>query len=289
MTKKTILNKILAYCRLMRLDKPVGILLFLWPPLWGLWVAGQGKPELKHVIIFMAGVVIMRTLGCVINDIADRNFDPFVQRTKHRPLATGVLTIQEAFACFLVLSGVAVILLFQLNRLCFQLACLTAVLACLYPFTKRWISCPQLFLGITVSMSIPMAFAIEKNIILTPICALLFLISTVWSFMYDTEYAMVDKPDDTKLPIYSTAMLFGKFDILIIILSQVFIILLLILLGFMKQASHIYYTCLLPVLLLFSYQTYLIKNRRTERCFQAFLNNQWVGFFIFVGFLTFTA
>lgn len=282
---KNSLKKISAYLRLMRFHKPIGILLFVWPPLWALWIAGQGKPQIKNIIIFVLGTIIMRAAGCVINDIADRKYDKFVKRTAIRPLTSGEVSLKEAIIIFSILLILALILVLQLNLFSIELAMITLILSCLYPFTKRWISCPQLFLGLAVATSVPMAFAAELNH-LTFTCGLIYLIALIWPVMYDTQYAMVDREDDLKINIKSTAILFGKYDVFIISLLQIIIILLLILLGIILKLGLAYF--LISVLcsaILFLYQYYLISDRNPERCFKAFLNNQWVGLIILLGII----
>jgi len=276
-------NKISAYFRLMRFHKPIGILLFVWPPLWALWIAGQGKPQLKYVIIFILGAIIMRSAGCVINDIADRKFDKFVKRTAMRPLTTGEISLREAIILFSILLILALILVLQLNLFSIVLAVITLILSCLYPFTKRWISCPQLFLGLAVATSVPMAFAAELNH-LTLTCGLIYLIALIWPVMYDTQYAMVDREDDLKINIKSTAILFGKYDVLIISLLQILILILLMILGLiLKSGLNYFLISILGSAVLFLVQYYLISDRNPDRCFKAFMNNQWVGLVILLG------
>lgn len=280
---KNNFTKIPAYLRLMRLHKPVGILLFVWPPLWALWVAGQGSPQIKNIIIFVLGAIIMRSAGCIINDIADRKFDKYVKRTALRPLTSGELSLREAVILFSILLVIALILVLQLNIFSIELAVITLILSCIYPFTKRWISCPQLFLGLAVATSVPMAYAAEINH-LTLTCGLIYLIALIWPVMYDTQYAMVDREDDLKIKIKSTAILFGKYDILIISLLQIIILILLIILGLILKAGLAYFfISVFGSAALFLYQYYLISDRNPERCFKAFLNNQWVGVVILLG------
>jgi 4-hydroxybenzoate polyprenyltransferase len=276
------LSKLSAYFRLMRFHKPVGILLFVWPPLWALWIAAQGKPHLKNVLIFVLGTIIMRAAGCVINDIADREKDKFVKRTAMRPLTSGEVTLKEALMLFLILLIIAALLAFQLNLFSIKLALITLILSCIYPFTKRKISCPQLFLGLAVATSVPMAFAAELDH-LTLLCGLVYLIALVWPVMYDTQYAMVDREDDLRIHIKSTAILFGKYDVVMISLLQGILILLLIFLGIMLKTGLFYYIFIIFTAILFIYQFYLISKRKPENCFKAFLNNQWVGSMIFLG------
>lgn len=277
-------NKLSAYIRLTRFHKPIGILLFIWPPLWALWIAGAGRPQVKNVVIFVLGAIIMRAAGCIINDIADRKLDKFVRRTAMRPLTSGEITLKEAVILFSILLIIAAILVFQLNIFSMELALLTLALSCLYPFTKRWISCPQLFLGLAVATSVPMAFAAQLNH-LTINCGLLYLIALIWPLMYDTQYAMVDREDDLKISIKSTAILFGKYDIAMITFFQGILLGLLILLGMLLALSAIYYVSVFICAGLFSYQYYLISKRNPENCFKAFMNNPWVGLVIFLGIM----
>jgi len=218
----------------------------------------------------------MRSAGCIINDIADRKFDKFVSRTKSRPIATGEISVKNALVLFFILLFIALLLVLQLNILTLKLSILALLLACLYPYTKRFLPYPQLFLGLAFSMCIPMVFAAVLNY-LPPVCGLLWAVNFLWTIMYDTEYAMADRADDLKIGLKSTAVLLGRYDILGIIILQTAIISLLVLLG-------LKFFVLLPGVL-FLYQLYLIRQRKPENCFNAFLNNQWVGGVIFLGFI----
>jgi 4-hydroxybenzoate polyprenyltransferase len=266
------LNKINHYIRLMRLDKPIGILLLLWPTLWAVWTAGQGHPSLK--IIFTLGVIIMRSAGCVINDIADRNFDRHVARTKNRPLTSGEVTLKESIILFIGLLILALLLVLQLNKFTILLSFVALGLACLYPFTKRFLYYPQLFLGLAFGIAIPMAFASQLNY-LPNICWVMYAVGILWPLMYDTEYAMVDREDDVKIKLKSTAVLLGHKDIYFIGLLQLIILFLLFMTGLRYS--------LIIISILFIYQQVLIKKRKSESCFKAFLNNQWVGLVLFLG------
>jgi 4-hydroxybenzoate polyprenyltransferase len=266
-----------AYCRLMRLHRPIGTFLLLWPTLWALWIAGQGTPRWDIIFIFASGVFIMRSAGCVINDYADRNFDGHVARTKDRPLVTGEATPKEALILFGVLVLIAFGLVLFLNIFTIFLAPIGLLLASLYPFAKRYTYWPQAVLGAAYAWSIPMAFAALTNHI--PSTAwLLYFITVLWTIVYDTEYAMVDREDDKKIAIKTTALLFGKRDRLIIGLLQCTVI---VLLNFID----VHYLALFSVALLFIYQQYLIKDRIPKNCFKAFLNNNWVGLIIWLGLL----
>jgi len=264
--------KILAYLKLMRFHKPVGIFLLLWPTFWALWIAGNTHPALKNIIILGLGVVVMRAAGCIVNDFADRGIDKYVKRTAMRPLTTGEVSIKEALILFIVLLFIALMLVLQLNFLCFKLSLAALFLACFYPFTKRWTYWPQLFLGLAFAMGVFMAFAAELNAIPTK-AFLIYSIAVLWPLIYDTQYAMADREEDIKIGVKSTAILFGKYDVIVIILLQ---ILLLLLISWMNVFSAV---LTLP---LFIYQYFLIRNRNPQKCFQAFVNNQWVGFLVFI-------
>lgn len=276
-----MLNKLSAYAWLMRLHKPIGILLLLWPTLWALWIAGKGHPHWHIVAIFIAGVIVMRSAGCIINDIADINFDKYVKRTANRPLTSGDVSLKEALLLFIILLGLALLLVLQLNFFTFKLAIIALVLACFYPFTKRWTHWPQLFLGAAFAMSVPMAYAaLTDHLPLT--CWLIYTIAILWPLMYDTEYAMADREDDVKIGIKSTAIYFGRFDIIIITLLQIILLALLGVLGWLIALKIPYYLALLLVFCMFCYQLSLLKK---ECYLKAFLNNQWVGLVIFLGIL----
>lgn len=264
--------KIIAYLKLMRFHKPVGIFLLLWPTYWALWIAGNTHPALKNIIILGLGVVVMRAAGCIVNDFADRKIDKYVKRTANRPLTTDEVSIREAVILFGGLLFIALMLVLQLNFLCFKLALMALFLACFYPFTKRWTYWPQLFLGLAFAMGVFMAFAAELDAI--PAKAfLIYSIAVLWPLIYDTQYAMADREEDIKIGVKSTAILFGKNDVIIIILLQ---LLLLILISWMNVISA---ALALP---LFIYQYFLIREKNPQKCFRAFLNNQWVGLFVFI-------
>lgn len=265
------------YIHLMRLDKPIGILLLLWPTLWAVWKAGNNHPDIKIVIIFILGVIIMRSAGCVINDIADRKFDKYVARTQHRPITDNKISVKSALVLFLSLLFLGLLLILQLNNLTKLLALIALFLACLYPYTKRFLDYPQLFLGLAFAMGIPMAYTAQLNSLDFKIIWPLYLVGVLWPLMYDTEYAMVDRADDLKIKIKSTAVLLKNYDIYFIGLLQLIIMVLLYITGLRLS--------LVIIGLLFLYQLYLIKNRLPKNCFNAFLNNQWVGLMIFVGSL----
>jgi 4-hydroxybenzoate polyprenyltransferase len=269
---------------LMRLDRPVGILLLLWPTLWGLWFAAAGAPSFSMVMIFVLGVILMRSAGCVINDIWDRHKDGFVKRTQSRPLAAKKISVTEAFIIFFILMLLAFILVLQLNAFTIMLAFLGALFAITYPLLKRVTHLPQLGLGIAFTWGIPMAYAATTDSV--PFAAwILFAGSTLWPVIYDTQYAMADRADDLKIGIKSTAILFGRHDKWIIAILQLLFLCLFIFIGWIFQLKIYYYFALMVAGLFFLYQQFLMKDRDPKKCFQAFLNNQWVGLVIFIGIL----
>jgi 4-hydroxybenzoate polyprenyltransferase len=271
-----------AYWRLMRFDKPIGILLLMWPTWWALLLAGAGHPSLKNILVFTTGVVLMRAAGCVMNDIADREFDPLVERTRQRPLASGELKLGQAVGAFLALMTLAFLLVLLTNALTIKLAFAGAALAASYPFFKRVTHLPQIVLGIAFGWGIPMAFAAETGELPWPAWWLL-AINTVWSVIYDTLYAMVDRDDDLAVGIKSTAILFGKNDILIVGLLMVLMILMLSYLGIALGLAWPWYIGLLCAALLFSRQLFNARTRDRDACFRAFLNNNWIGLLVFLG------
>ena len=273
-----------AYWRLMRFDKPIGILLLLWPTWWALLFAGNGLPAFKNVVIFTCGVILMRAAGCVMNDIADRDFDPQVERTRERPLASGELSLKQALGLFLVLMLLAFLLVLLTNAMTIKLAFIGAVLASTYPFFKRFTHLPQVVLGIAFGWGIPMAFAAENSAV--PLVAWwLLAVNTLWSVIYDTLYAMVDREDDIAVGIKSTAILFGRFDILITGILMLLMILMLIALGLWLELSWLWFVAILISAVLFASQLVMVRERDRDACFRAFLNNNWVGITVFVGLL----
>ena len=273
-----------AYWRLMRFDKPIGILLLLWPTWWALLLAGTGRPSLKNVLIFTTGVAVMRAAGCVMNDIADRGFDPHVERTYQRPLASGELKLAQAAGTFVALMTLAFLLVLLTNALTIKLAFVGAALAATYPFFKRVTHLPQVVLGIAFGWGIPMAFAAQTGEL--PWSAWwLLAINTVWSVIYDTLYAMVDRDDDLAVGIKSTAILFGKFDILVVGLLMGLMVAMLAFLGMALELAWPWYIGLLISAVLFTWQLLIVQGRDRDACFRAFLNNNWVGVVIFLGLL----
>ncbi|OUD12222.1 4-hydroxybenzoate octaprenyltransferase [Thioflexithrix psekupsensis] len=272
------------YLLLMRWHRPIGIYLLLWPTLWGLWVAAQGIPDMLVLFVFVAGVILMRSAGCVINDYADRDFDRHVKRTQDRPLTAGRISAREVLTLFLLLCALAFALVLLLNWFTILLSFVAVILAAIYPFTKRYTYWPQLFLGLAFSWAIPMAFAAQTGSV-SLLAWWLLIINLLWTLAYDTLYAMTDREDDLKIGIKSTAILFANADRWIIALLQITVIILLLILGQMIAAHWVYYTALFFATLTFIYQQYLIRAREPAFCFQAFLNNHWTGALIFLGFL----
>ncbi|MEZ5564133.1 MAG: 4-hydroxybenzoate octaprenyltransferase [Gammaproteobacteria bacterium] len=270
------------YAQLMRLDRPVGIWLLLWPTLWGLWIAGSGKPDPVNFLVFVAGVIVMRSAGCVINDYADRRFDGAVARTADRPLAAGRVAPVEALALFAVLGLVALALLIMLNPLARMLAVVGALLAVIYPFAKRWLSAPQFILGAAFGWGVPMAFAAETGA-LPRLAWLLWLDVVVWAVIYDTMYAMADRDEDLRIGIRSTAILFGTADLFIIFLLQIALIVGLLLAGAEAHLGGWYQAGVCVAALLLASQLWQIRHREPGACFRAFLANQYVGAAIFAG------
>ncbi len=280
----TVKERAWEYARLMRWDRPIGALLLLWPTLWALWLAGNGQPQQSIVVIFLLGVWVMRSAGCVINDLADRRFDPFVERTRDRPLASGRVSVREALLLTGVLLLIALGLALLLNRLTVMLAVVGAVLAVIYPFMKRFHHLPQANLGLAFSWSIPMAYAALTDSV--PASAwLLFIANMLWVLVYDTEYAMADRDDDLKIGLKSSAILFGQYDRILIGSLQTLTVLLLAAVGWVNSLGSLYYLGLCGAVGLFVYHQVLIRHRDRRQCFQAFLNNNAVGLCIFCGLL----
>lgn len=272
---------------IMRINRPIGFLLLLWPTWWALWAAAEGPPEPKTWIIFTFGVFLMRSAGCVINDLADRHIDGKVKRTANRPLIKKTLTEKNAWILFSILILMAFLLLFLLKPLTIQLAIIAAFLAITYPFMKRITSLPQVYLGLAFGMAIPMAYA-EITGSIPKVAWVLFIGNVFWTTAYDTIYAMVDRPDDIKAGVRSTAILFGDLDKIIIGIIQLLTLLCLYLFGHQNNYGPFYNVALIAVVWLFLFQQLKIINRDREKCFQAFLRNNWVGLTVFVGiFLNF--
>ncbi|UJF19288.1 4-hydroxybenzoate octaprenyltransferase [Vibrio sp. SS-MA-C1-2] len=277
-----VMTKARAYLQLTRMDRPIGSLLLLWPTLWALFLAAGEHPDWKNVIIFTLGVIVMRSAGCVINDYADRNFDGHVKRTAQRPIPSGLVSPKEALLLFFALVVLAFVLVLQLNTLTIYLSVIALGLAFCYPFMKRITHMPQLVLGLAFGWSIPMAFAAEANS-LPPVAWLLLLANVLWTIAYDTLYAMVDRDDDLKIGIKSTAILFGRRDKMVVGILQFLTLIILVLIGYMMALGTFYYWTLLIAAGLFVYQQMLIQRRERNACFRAFLNNNYVGMVIFIG------
>ncbi|MEC7310420.1 4-hydroxybenzoate octaprenyltransferase [Vibrio crassostreae] len=280
-------TKAKAYWQLTRMNRPIGTLLLLWPTLWSLIIAAQGMPDFDVLVVFVLGVVLMRSAGCVINDFADRTVDGHVKRTKQRPLPSGLVSSKEAILLFLVLAVVSFLLVLTMNPLTIKLSFIGVGLAFIYPFMKRFTHLPQIFLGLAFSWAIPMAWAAQTNE-LPSVVWFIFVINALWTIAYDTQYAMVDRDDDLKIGIKSTAILFGRFDKLIIGSLQLVTLAMLIALGMYYQLGDTFYWTLLVAGSLFVYQQHLMRHRDRDLCFQAFLNNNYVGMAVTVGlFITF--
>jgi 4-hydroxybenzoate polyprenyltransferase len=277
-----MIERLKQYAILARLDRPIGILILLWPTLWALWIASDGKPDGLVLMVFVAGVVLMRSAGCVINDYADRDFDPHVERTKQRPIAAGKVKPKEALIVFAVLCLVAFGLVLLMNAYTILLSFAGAFLAASYPFMKRYTQLPQAYLGMAFGWAVPMSFAAQTNTI--PLVAwLLYLAVMLWALVYDTMYAMVDKDDDLKIGVKSTAILFGAYDRHIIGVLQGVILLILLIIGQMLALAWPYYLGVGIAAGLSVYQQKLIFHRHKPLCFQAFLNNNWFGLAVFAG------
>jgi 4-hydroxybenzoate polyprenyltransferase len=275
-------DRLIQYAHLMRLNRPVGIYLLLWPTLWALWIAGGGRPDLQVVFVFVSGVVLMRSAGCVINDYADREFDPHVERSRDRPIAAGRVKPREALTLFAVLCLGAFGLVLLMNELTIWLSLAGVALAASYPFMKRYTHLPQVYLGAAFGWAVPMAFAAQTGSV-PKVAWLLFVATVLWATVYDTMYGMVDREDDIKIGIKSTAVLFGEADRAIIAIIQILFLGALLLIGQAADLGGYYYFGVLLAAALSIYQQYLIRNREPEFCFQAFLNNNWLGAAVFSG------
>ena len=282
LTSSDIYKKSILYAQLVRLDKPIGILLLLWPTLIALWIAAEGWPDPLVLFVFVTGVILMRSAGCAINDYADRHIDGQVERTKQRPLASGKVTETETLLIFASLSLIAFILVLFMNTLTILMSLGGVLLAASYPFMKRYHYLPQVHLGAAFGWSAPMAYTAQANEI-TIVTWLLFLATILWATAYDTMYAMVDYDDDIKIGVKSTAVLFGNQDKLIIGIIQTLLILNLLLIGQRAALGNYYYLGVAAASLFCVYQQYLIKDRERELCFKAFLNNNWFGLVLFIG------
>lgn len=271
------------YAELIRLNRPIGTYLLLWPTLWGLWFSAQGIPDLKILIIFILGVVLMRSAGCAINDYADRDIDLLVARTKDRPLASGKISSKEVLSVFGVLVLISFFLVLQLNTNTILLSIVAVILAISYPFMKRYHHFPQVHLGAAFAWAIPMAYtAINNNA--PPLDAwLLFIATLLWTTAYDTQYGMVDREDDLKIGVKSTAILFGEYDNLIIGILHLLTLIILTIVGMMNDLGFIFYLSVLIASGFAIHQQFLTKAKEPQKCLQAFLNNNWFGMVIFIG------
>ena len=277
-----LVDKLDAYERLMRLDRPIGILLLLWPALWGLWLAARGMPEPHVLAIFLFGVVLMRSAGCIVNDYADRNFDGHVERTKNRPIAAGLVGPGEALALAAVLFVLAFVLVLQLNRLTVLLSVVALALTVIYPFLKRFFWFPQAWLGIAFGFALPMAYAAVTGRV-PPVAWALLAANVFWSIAYDTEYAMVDRDDDVKLGLRSSAILLGRLDIAGVMVSHALFLGAMAAIGRWQGLGALYYAGLAVAAGLVLRQYWLLRGRDRARCFRAFNQNLWVGLAIFAG------
>jgi 4-hydroxybenzoate polyprenyltransferase len=277
-----ISERIQLYVQLARLHRPIGILLLLWPTLWGVWIAGNGHPAWSIVFIFTLGTVLMRSAGCVINDYADRDFDKHVERTKDRPLTSGKVSTREALLLAGALAVVSFLLILPLNKLTLLLSVPAVFLAASYPFTKRFFAIPQAYLGIAFGFGIPMAFAATLNNV-PPVAWVLLVANIFWAIAYDTEYAMVDRNDDIHLGIHSSALFFGKFDVVAVMLCYGVTLALLAVAGLMAGLGLPYFFGLIIAEGIALHHYSLIKDRNREKCFAAFLHNNWLGAAVFVG------
>ena len=266
----------------MRLDKPIGILLLLWPTLWALWLASRGIPDWITLLIFITGTVLMRSAGCVMNDIADRQYDGLVERTKNRPLATGEVCVKEAYILTAGLALLAFCLALLFNKTTILLSFAALFLAATYPFTKRFLAIPQAYLGIAFGFGIPMAFAAVNDYI-PPLAWVLLVANVFWAMAYDTEYAMVDRDDDVKIGIKSSAIFFGKYDVIAVMVCYATMLALLAYVGKFMGYGKYYFIGLTAALLLVCWQYVLIKSRDKSNCFKAFLHNNWIGLVLFIG------
>lgn len=278
----TLIERIDAYEKLVRLDRPIGALLLLWPALWSLWFARHGVPDLKVFVIFVLGTILTRSAGCAVNDFADRDFDPHVERTRTRPLAARLIAPWEALAVAAFLFGLAFLLVLNLNRLTVLLSFAALAIAIVYPFLKRVFSFPQAWLGIAFGFSIPMAYAAQTGTVPT-VAWVLLLANVFWSIAYDTEYAMVDRDDDFRIGVKSSAILLGRFDVAAVMLSQALFLAIMAAVGWSASLGVLYYAGLGIAALMALYQYRLIRSRDRAQCFKAFLNNNWLGCAVFAG------
>jgi len=271
-----------AYFRLMRLNKPIGIYLLLWPTYWALFLSAGGWPDIDLLIIFTFGVIITRSAGCVINDYADRDIDKHIARTRDRPITAGEISPKAALLLFFALGLVAFALVLLTNTLTIKISFIALALAVLYPFTKRWTNLPQLILGLAFAMSVPMAFSAQTGTV-TASAVWIFLATVLWTLIYDTLYAMADRDEDLKIGVKSTAILFAKYDQIFITLLQILLMIVFIKIGNLFDLGAIYDTSLIIILLFMIYHQFLIKKRQKMDYFKAFINNHFIGMTLFLG------
>ncbi len=277
-----IASQLRNYGKLMRVDKPIGVWLLLWPTLWALWLAGEGTPDEGLFVIFVLGVFIMRSAGCVLNDYVDRKIDPYVERTRTRPLATGAVAPLEALTLFAALGLIAIGLATMLNKQAQLLAIVGAGLTIAYPFIKRYVSIPQFVLGAAFGWAAPMAFAAQTGET-TELAWLVFGTVLIWAVIYDTFYAMVDREDDKKIGVKSTALLFGEVDLFVIAGLQLLMVLALVLIGYRAELSFWYFLSVAVAAAMMAWHLWLARDRQPAGCFKAFLNNHLIGLVIFIG------
>lgn len=278
-----MLEKLKLYAELIRFNRPIGTYLLLWPTLWALWFASKGIPDFKYLIIFSLGVFLMRSAGCAINDYADRDIDIHVDRTKNRPITSGRMSAKEALGVFAVLILASFLLVIQLNTNTILLSIVAVIFAATYPFMKRYHHFPQVHLGAAFAWSIPMSYTAITNSPLPLQAWLLYLATMFWTTAYDTQYGMVDKVDDLKIGVKSTAILFGKFDNAIIGSLQALTLIFICIVGILENSGILFYTSIIIAAALVIYQQTLTRNREPAKCLQAFLNNNWLGMIIFIG------
>lgn len=277
-----LVTQLRNYAKLMRFDKPVGIWLLLWPTLWALWLAGEGRPDQGLFVVFVMGVVVMRAAGCVLNDFADRKIDPYVERTRNRPIASGAVSPMEALTLFVALALIAIGLASMLNDLARLLAIVGGVLTVAYPFVKRYLSIPQFVLGAAFGWAVPMAFAAQTGQI-SELAWLVFGTAMIWAVIYDTFYAMVDREDDKKIGVKSTAILFGEVDLFVIAGLQLLMLVALVLIGYRAELGFWYYLSVVAAAVLMAWHQWLARDRQPAGCFAAFLNNHLIGLAVFIG------
>jgi len=280
--KQDVIMQLRNYGKLMRIDKPIGSWLLLWPTLWALWLAGEGHPDQGLFVVFVLGVFVMRSAGCVLNDYVDRKIDPYVERTRMRPIASGVVAPGEALVLFVALALIAIGLATMLNRPARMLAIVAAVLTVAYPFIKRYVSIPQFVLGAAFGWAVPMAFAAQTGAT-SQLAWLVFGVAVIWAVIYDTFYAMVDRDDDRKLGVKSTALLFGEVDLFVIAGLQILMLAALAFVGMRAGLGFWYFLSVIATAALMAYHQWLARDRQPAGCFSAFLHNRHIGLVIFIG------